>query len=83
VERPGFRNYLGEVFATQRDMNYMELAQGDQSRSGGQYDIWQAVFSPAGADGYPKPIFDKITGHRQVCRRVLARALRSLAHHRA
>jgi hypothetical protein len=62
VERPGLRNYLGEVFATQRDMNYMELAQGDQSRSGGQYDIWQAVFSPAGADGYPKPIFDKITG---------------------
>src|SRR5271170_2730484 len=62
VERPGFRNYLGEIFATQRDMNYMELAQGDHSRSGGQYDIWQAVFSPAGADGYPKPIFDKVTG---------------------
>jgi len=62
VERPAFRNYLGEVFATQRDANYMELAQGDQSRSGGQYDIWQAVFSPVGADGYPKPIFDKMTG---------------------
>lgn len=62
VERPGFRNYLGEVFGTQRDMNYAELAQGDKSRSGGQYDIWQAVFSPPGADGYPKPIFDKVTG---------------------
>jgi hypothetical protein len=62
VERPGFRNYLGEVFATQRDMNHAELAQGDRSRSGGQYDIWQAVFSPAGADGYPKPIFDKLSG---------------------
>jgi hypothetical protein len=62
VERPAFRNYLGEVFATQRDANYMELAQGDQSRSGGQYDIWQAVFSPAGKDGYPQPIFDKRTG---------------------
>jgi hypothetical protein len=62
VERPAFRNYLGEVFATQRDENYMELAQGDLSRSGGQYDIWQAVFSPAGADGYPKPIFDKVSG---------------------
>jgi len=49
VERPGFRNYLGEVFATQRDENYMELAQGDHSRSGGQYDIWQAVFGPAAA----------------------------------
>jgi hypothetical protein len=62
VERPAFRNYLGEVFATQRDENYMELAQGDHSRSGGQYDIWQAVFGPVGADGYPKPIFDKVSG---------------------
>jgi hypothetical protein len=62
VERPGFRNYLGEVFATQRDMNYAELVQGDHSRSGGQYDIWQAVFSPVGQDGYPRPIFDKVTG---------------------
>lgn len=62
VERPAFRNYLGEVFATQRDENYMELAQGDHSRSGGQYDIWQAVFGPLGEDGYPKPIFDKVTG---------------------
>jgi len=62
VERPAFRNYLGEVFATQRDENYMELAQGDSSRSGGQYDIWQAVFSPAGKDGYPQPIFDKVSG---------------------
>lgn len=62
VERPAFRNYLGEIFATQRDANYAELVQGDRSRSGGQYDIWQAVFSPVGDDGYPKPIFDKVTG---------------------
>jgi hypothetical protein len=62
VERPSFRNYLGEVFATQRDENYMELAQGDHSRSGGQYDIWQAVFGPVGKDGYPQPIFDKRSG---------------------
>ena len=62
VERPAFRNYLGEIFATQRDANYMELAQGDRGRSGGQYDIWQAVFGPPGVDGYPKPIFDKLSG---------------------
>jgi hypothetical protein len=62
VERPAFRNYLGEVFATQRDENYMELVTGDRTRSGGQYDIWQAVFSPVGADGYPEPIFDKVSG---------------------
>jgi hypothetical protein len=62
VERPSARNYLGEVFATQRDANYMELAQGDRGRSGGQYDIWTAVFSPVGKDGYPKPLFDKLSG---------------------
>ena len=62
IERPSMRNYLGEVLATQRDGNYQELALGDRGRSGGQYDIWQAVFSPRGADGYPAPIFDKTTG---------------------
>ena len=62
VERPAMRNYLGEVFATQRDANHMELAQGDRGRSGGQYDIWAAVFGPVGADGYPRPLFDKLTG---------------------
>ncbi|MGN6515419.1 MAG: hypothetical protein ACTHLR_06225 [Rhizomicrobium sp.] len=62
VERPAMRNYLGEVFTTQRAANYMELVQGDRGRSGGQYDIWQAVFGPKGSDGYPKPIFDKVTG---------------------
>jgi hypothetical protein len=62
VERPAIRNYLGEVFATERDGNYMELALGDHGRSTGQFDIWQAVFSPRGADGYPVPIYDKRTG---------------------
>ena len=28
----------------------------------GQWDIWQAVYSPVGSDGYPKPIWDKLTG---------------------
>jgi hypothetical protein len=62
VERPAVRNYLGEVFATQRDENYMELVLGDHGRSTGQFDIWQAVFSPEGADGYPAPIYDKRNG---------------------
>jgi hypothetical protein len=60
--RPGKRNYLGELAATLEEMNYMELALGTNSRSGGQFDIWQAVYSPVGEDGYPKPIWDKATG---------------------
>ena len=35
---------------------------GTNSRSGDQWDIWQAVYSPVGADGYHKPIWDKTTG---------------------
>ncbi len=62
VEQPAMRDYLGHVTATVRDMNYYELALGDRGRSGEQFDIWQAVYSPAGPDGYPKMIFDKRTG---------------------
>ncbi|UAK23618.1 hypothetical protein [Sphingomonas nostoxanthinifaciens] len=61
-ERIAMRDYLGQNIATQRDENIMELVMGDKTRSGGQYDIWQAVFGPMGADGYPQPIFDKATG---------------------
>jgi hypothetical protein len=60
--RPGKRNYLGELAATVEDMNQMELALGTNSRSGGQFDIWQAVYGPVGNDGYPKPIWDKLSG---------------------
>ena len=62
ILRPGKRNYLNQIVATVEDMNHMELALGTHGRSGGQWDIWQAVFSPVGPDGYPKPIWDKLTG---------------------
>lgn len=60
--RPGQRNYLGEVLTTLEESNHRELALGTHSRSGDQWDIWEAVFSPVGADGYPKRIWDKLTG---------------------
>jgi hypothetical protein len=62
IPRPGHRNYLGHVSTTIEAMNRLELVLGDKGRSGGQWDIWQAVYSPVGEDGYPKPIFDKRTG---------------------
>lgn len=62
VPRPGKRDYLGHVYCTLEDANLKELALGTKSRSGDQWDIWQAVYSPVGADGYPKPIWDKLTG---------------------
>ncbi|MFM1963740.1 MAG: hypothetical protein RLZZ172_2585 [Bacteroidota bacterium] len=60
--RPGHRDYLGHVSAMVKDMNHRELALGTKSRSGDQWDIWDAVYSPVGKDGYPKPVFNKVTG---------------------
>jgi hypothetical protein len=63
TDRVGKRNYLGHVSAMLKDMNFKELALGGtKSRSGDQWDIWQAVYSPVGENGYPKPIWDKYTG---------------------
>jgi hypothetical protein len=60
--RPGERDYLGRVRSTVEQQNWKELALGTHSRSGGQWDIWEAVFSPVGADGYPARIWDKASG---------------------
>jgi len=62
TRRPGQRNYLGELRTTLEATNHRELALGTRSRSGDQWDIWQAVYGPVGPDGYPKPIWDKLTG---------------------
>ncbi|MEM9933403.1 MAG: alpha/beta hydrolase-fold protein [Bacteroidota bacterium] len=62
IYRPERRDSLGHITVTMEDANKMELALGDHSRSGDQYDIWEAVYSPVGEDGYPKPIWDKYTG---------------------
>ncbi len=62
VPRPGKRDYLGHVSITLEAMNRLELVLGTTSRSGQQWDVWEAVYSPVGADGYPKRIWDKRTG---------------------
>jgi hypothetical protein len=60
--RPGRRNWLGHVSSTLEEDNLLELVLATNGRSGGQWDIWQAVYSPVGDDGYPAPIWDKRTG---------------------
>ena len=60
--RPGQRNHLGHVSSTLEQTNLRELVLGTHSRSGAQWDIWEAVYSPVGDDGYPKRIWDKRTG---------------------
>ena len=62
ILRPGMRDGKGHIKTQLIDMNRRELILGDKGRSGDQWDIWQAVYSPVGKDGYPKPIWDKLTG---------------------
>lgn len=62
VLHPGHRDYLGKINSTIQSSNHRELALGTKNRSGGQYDIWEAVYSPVGKDGYPKRLWDKYTG---------------------
>jgi hypothetical protein len=62
VPQPAMRDYLGHTLITTEEINAYELALGDHGRSGEQFDIWQAVYGPVGEDGYPKPIFNKVTG---------------------
>jgi hypothetical protein len=62
VERPAHRDYLGHVNSTMRQANHKELALATKTRSGQQWDIWEAVYSPVGEDGYPARLWDKYTG---------------------
>jgi enterochelin esterase-like enzyme len=62
VPRPSARSVDGNIRWTMEDENHLELALGTNGRSAGQWDIWQAVYGPQGEDGYPAPIWDKLTG---------------------
>ncbi len=62
VPRVDRREVNGDLTATMEDANRYELVLGENARSGGQWDIWQAVYGPVGRDGYPQPIWNKRTG---------------------
>jgi hypothetical protein len=62
IEVPSHRDYLGKISTTTKESNHLELVLGDKSRSGGQYDIWEATYSPQGSDGYPVRLWDKKSG---------------------
>ena len=62
LEVPSHRNNLGQIQSTLRQGNHLELVLGDKSRSGQQWDIWEATYSPQGDDGYPVRLWDKMTG---------------------
>ncbi|HEY8020209.1 MAG TPA: alpha/beta hydrolase-fold protein [Thermoanaerobaculia bacterium] len=62
VARPDSRGLDDGVLTTVEAMNRLERVLGSRGRSGDQFDAWEAVYGPAGEDGYPKPAWDKATG---------------------
>jgi hypothetical protein len=62
IPEPDMREPDGRIVATVEGSTRRELVLGTQGRSGGDWNGWQAVFSPVGPDGYPKPIWDPLTG---------------------
>ena len=45
-----------------RQVSQLEEVLGSKGRSAQQLEVFEAVFSPMGEDGYPKPLWDKQTG---------------------
>jgi len=62
VALPAHRDNLGVINSTVKSNNSKELALATKTRSGQQWDIWEAVYSPVGPDGYPARLWDKRTG---------------------
>jgi S-formylglutathione hydrolase FrmB len=62
VARPGKREPDGNVVYTMEQENVLEEVIGTRYRSGGQWAAWNAVFAPVAEDGYPKPLWDPLTG---------------------
>jgi len=62
VERPSCRRSDGNIRFTIRMENLWEYALAPNSRSTMQWAVWEAVYGPVGPDGYPRPIWNILTG---------------------
>jgi len=59
---PAQRETDGLVNYTVADEHAYEQVVATHDRSGGQWAIWQALYSPVGGDGYPLPLWDPDSG---------------------
>jgi hypothetical protein len=62
-ERFMSRTPEGQPLLSMRMMSRLEAVLGSHERSGQQMNAWDAAYGPVGPDGYPKPLWDKLTGH--------------------
>ncbi len=52
----------GQPQTTVRQMAQLERVLGSRVRGGQQLEAYDATYGPVGEDGYPKPLFDRVTG---------------------
>ncbi len=62
VERYFRRDPSGQPLTSVRQLSQLEAVLGSKGRSAQQLDIWAATYGPVGEDGYPKPLWDHLTG---------------------
>ena len=62
TERPFKRTVEGQVTWSLRQMSLFEEVLGTKGRANYQLEGWEAIYGPVDADGYPKPLWNKITG---------------------
>jgi hypothetical protein len=62
LERPMNRSVTGQTTNTFKNQCRYESVLGSKNRSCEQIAIWDAVYGPVDADGYPKPLWDRKTG---------------------
>jgi Putative esterase len=62
-ERYMMRAENGQPIVSMREYSQWEDVLGSHGRSTDQLEAWEAVYGPVGEDGYPKPLWDKRTGH--------------------
>jgi Putative esterase len=61
-ERYVMRLSYGQPEVSVRQFSQLEAVLGSHGRSCQQLEAWEAVYGPVGDDGYPKPVWDKLTG---------------------
>lgn len=62
IVRPLSRTPEGQVTLTMREMSRLEAVLGSHVRSGQQLAAWEAAYGPVGPDGYPRRLWDDLTG---------------------
>jgi S-formylglutathione hydrolase FrmB len=62
-ERFIMRGTDGQPLLSERQYSQWEEVLGSHGRSADQLEAWEAVYGPVGEDGYPKPLWNKRTGH--------------------